>query len=123
MSKRTKTEPLYPLDEGSSVDWTLSGDWQRLVSLIIAIIYLVVWAAVFHHRSLSRLMAGAVIGIVALTFPLACIWFADEVAAYVSDRTVSAQFTSTSQGRFVRWGGWMLLLLPLFIVLLIEWYE
>jgi len=121
MSKRTKTEPRHPPDEGSNFDWSLSGDWQRLVSLIIAIIYLVVWAAVFHHRSLSRLMAGAVIGIVALAFPLACIWFADEVAEYVSDRTVSPQFTSPSQGRFVRWGGLMLLLLPIFIVLLIEW--
>ena len=65
-------------------------------------------------------MAGAVIGIVALAFPLACIWFADEVAEFVSDRTVSGQFTSPSQGRLVKWGGWMLLLLPILIVLFVE---
>ena len=119
MSKRAKTEPLRPLGEGSESNWSLSGDWQRIVSLIIAIGYLVVWVVVLRHRSLSRLMAGAVMGIVALAFPLACIWFADEVAEYVSDRTVLPQFTSPSQGRFVRWGGWMLLLLPPFLVLLV----
>jgi uncharacterized membrane protein YoaT (DUF817 family) len=119
MSKRSKTELLRPLDEGSKSDWSLSGDWQRIVSLIIAIGYLVVWTVVLRHRSLSRLMAGAIIGIVALAFPLACIWFAEEVAEYVSDRTVFHQFTSPSQGRFVRWGGWMLLLLPAFLVLVV----
>jgi len=119
MSKRAKTEPLRPLGEGSESDWSLSEDWQRIVSLIVAIGYVVVWAVVLSHRSFSRLMAGAMMGIVALAFPLACIWFADEVAEYVSDRTVFPQFTSSSQGRFVRWGGWMLLLLPAFLVLLV----
>jgi hypothetical protein len=118
MNKRTKTESLSPLGEGSESDWSLYGDWQRIVSLIIAIVYLVVWAVVLPHRSLSRLIGGAVICTAALAFPLAFIWFADEIAEYVSDRTASPRFTSPTQGRFVRWGGWMLLLLPPFLVLL-----
>jgi hypothetical protein len=64
-------------------------------------------------------MAGALISVLSLAFPLACIWFGDDLGEYYRDGTLIPEITSPSPGRFVRWGGWMLLLLPAFIVLLV----
>jgi len=64
-------------------------------------------------------MAGAFISILSLAFPLACIWFGDDIGEYYGDGTLFPRITGPSSRRFVRWGGWMLLLLPAFIVLLV----
>ena len=107
------------LDDGSESDWSLAGDWQRVVSLVIAIAYVVAWPMLFRPNSLSHLMAGALISILYLALPLACIWFGDDIGEYYRDGTLYPEITGPSPGRFVRWGGWMLLLLPVFIVLLV----
>jgi uncharacterized membrane protein YoaT (DUF817 family) len=115
MSKGKSTS----LDDNSESDWRLSGEWQRIVSLVIAIAYVVVWPVLFRPKSLSHLMAGALISILSLAFPLACIWFGDDIGEYYGDGTLFPRITGPSSGSLVRWGGWMLLLLPVFIVLLV----
>ncbi len=37
-----------------------------------------------------------------LAFPLACIWFGDDMGEYYSDGRFSPRITGPSQGRFVR---------------------
>jgi hypothetical protein len=68
---------------------------------------------------LSHLMAGSLIRILSLAVPLACIWFGDDLGEHYRDGTRFPEITGPSPGRFVRWGGWMLLLLPVFIVFLV----
>jgi uncharacterized membrane protein YoaT (DUF817 family) len=118
ISKRDKVEQSGALSGNSESDWSLTGDWQRIVSVLIAIAYLVMWPIVFPPKSFSHLMAELLIGILSLAFPLACIWFGDDMSQYYRDGTLYPEITGHSPGRLVRWGGWMLLLLPLFIVLL-----
>lgn len=107
------------LDDDSESDWSLSGDWQRVVSLMIAIGYVVVWPILLPPKSLSHLMAGALISILSLAAPLACIWFGDDIGEYYRDGTLFPEITGPSPGRFIRWGGRMLLLLPVVIVCLV----
>lgn len=107
------------LNDDSHSDWSLSGDWQRIVSVVIAIAYVALWPILFRPKSLSHLMAGALISILSLAAPLAFIWFGDDIGDHYRGGTLFPEITGPSPGRFVRWGGWMLLLLPVFIVLLI----
>jgi hypothetical protein len=65
-------------------------------------------------------MADLIIRILSLALPLACIWFADDLAEYYQDGNLFPRITTASPGRLVRWGGWILLLLPLLIFLLVE---
>jgi hypothetical protein len=107
------------VEDDSESYWSLSGNWQRIVSLVIAIAYLVGWPILFRPKSLSYLMAGALIWFLWLIPPLALIWFGDDIGEYCKDGTLFPEITRSSSGRFVRWGGWMLLLLPVFILLLV----
>jgi hypothetical protein len=65
-------------------------------------------------------MADLMIRILALAFPLACIWFADDLADYYRDGKLVPEITSASSGRLVRLGGWVLLLLPVLMFLLVR---
>src|ERR1051326_5115627 len=62
-------------------DWFQSVVWSRTVSLLIAIVYLVV--ACLSARSAANVFLSILIVGGALLFPLACIWFADELGEYV----------------------------------------
>ncbi len=106
------------LNHDSESDLSLSGDWQRISSLLIAIAYLLVSPFLFPAKSWSHLMADIMIRILGLAFPLACIWFADDLADYYRDGTIFPEITTPSAGRFVRFGGWILLLLPVLLFLL-----
>ena len=64
-------------------------------------------------------MAGALISIFSLIPPLAFIWFGDDIGEYYRDGTLFPEITGPTLGKFVRWGGWTLLLLPVFILLLV----
>jgi hypothetical protein len=108
------------LNNDSESDWSLFADWQRLASLLVAIAYLLVSPFVFPADSWSHLMADIIIRILSLTFPLACIWFADDLAAYYRDGNLFPEITTPSSGRLVRLGGWILLLLPLLLFLLVR---
>jgi hypothetical protein len=49
---------------------------------------------------------------IGLLLPLACIWFGDEMGARTSYR-----ITSPTPGFLVRWGGWVVLLMPVVVML------
>jgi hypothetical protein len=108
------------LNHDSESDWSLSEDWQRIASLFIAIAYLLVSPILFPAQSWSHLMADIIIRILCLAFPLACIWFADDLAEYYRDGTLFPEITTPSPGRFVRVGGWILLVLPVLLFLLVR---
>ena len=108
------------MNSDSESDWSLSGDWQRIVSLLIAVAYLLVSPILFPANTWSHLMADIIMRILSLAFPLACIWFADDLAEYYRDGTLFPEITTPSSGKFVRFGGWVLLLLPVLIFLLIR---
>ena len=70
------------MNRDSESDWSLFGDWQRVASLVIAIAYLLVSPILFPVNSWSHLMADIIVRILSLAFPLACIWFGDDLAEY-----------------------------------------
>jgi hypothetical protein len=111
------------LNRDSESDWSLFGDWQRVASLVIAIAYLLVSPILFPANSWSHLMADIIVRILSLAFPLACIWFGDDLAEYYQDGTFLPRITTASPGRFVRLGGWILLLLPVLLFLLVRLLE
>jgi len=102
---------------------SLFSDWQRVASLVIAIAYLLVSPCLFPATSWSHLMTDIIVRILSLAFPLACIWFADDLAEYYQDGTLFPRITTPSPGRFVKWGGWILLLLPVLLFLLMQSLE
>jgi hypothetical protein len=108
------------LDSDSESAWSLSEDWQRIASLIVAAAYLLVSPILFPANSWSHFIADIIMRIFSLAFPLACIWFADDLAEYYQDGNLFPRITTSSSGRFVRLGGWILLLLPVLIFLLIR---
>ena len=108
------------LNRDSESDWGLSWDWQRVASLVIAIAYLLVSPILFPADSWSHLMADIIMRILSLAFPLACIWFADDLAEYYRDGTLLPRITTSSPGRFLRVGGWILLLLPVLLFMLVR---
>ena len=82
---------------------------ERTLSLIIASVYLLLTA--FSENSLNEVLPGLLIVGGALLFPLACIWFPDELGEYVG-RLPGPAISHTSPAWTVRVGGWVLLLLP-----------
>ena len=49
-----------------------------------------------------------------LTLPIACIWFGDELGSFVGVMRGQA-ITTETPGCLVRFGGWLILLLPLVV--------
>jgi hypothetical protein len=84
-------------------------DWNRTLSGLIALIYLI-WAF---------FAGGPETGLKVLAFlilPLACIWFADAMGKYTGRLPISAGgINQQTPGCLVCIGGWLLLLLPLFV--------
>ena len=68
-------------------------------------------------------MADIIVRILSLAFPLACIWFAEDLAEYYRDGNLFPRITTSTSGRFVRLGGWILLLLPVLLFLLMRLLE
>lgn len=104
----------------SESDWSLFADWQRIASLLVALAYLFISPVLFPASSWSHFWADMIMRILSLAFPLACIWFADDLAEYYRDGTLIPEITSASSGRFVRLGGWVLLMLPVLIYLMVR---
>ena len=111
-----------PLADDAEAGLSFFSDWQRVASLVIAIAYLLVAPFLFPANSWSHLMTDIIVRILSLAFPLACIWFADDMAEF-QDGTLFPRITTASPGRFVRLGGWLLLLLPVFLFLLVRLLE
>jgi hypothetical protein len=108
------------LDNDSESDWSLTADWQRIASLLVALAYLLVAPILFPARTWSHWMADLIMRLLSLAFPLACIWFSDDLGEYYRDGTMFPEITTPSPGRFVRIGGWVLLLLPVWTYLLVN---
>lgn len=119
MISESDKEELPPIDDPHS-DWSISGNWQRIGSLLIAFAWLLVSPILFPADSWSHLVADILMRILALAFPLACIWFAEDLAEYYQDGNLFPEITTPSSGSLVRLGGWVLLLLPVLLFLLIQ---
>jgi hypothetical protein len=82
-------------------------DWNRLLSGLLAAIYIITAFA----------EAGAEAGLKVVGFvilPLACIWFGDEMGDYIG-QSGSGYITQKSPGFLVCILGWLLLLFPIVI--------
>ena len=94
-------------------------DWfpnmSRALSLAVASIYvgLTIYSAPHGMLTGGLLKVGG-----GLLFPLACIWFGDEMGDYVGTLP-GPGINRTSPGWMVKLGGWVLLLLPAIIGLFI----
>ena len=119
-SESDKGGPILPLSDDSQSDWGLFGDWERIASLVVAAGYLFVSPILFPADSWSHLVADILMRILSLAFPLACIWFADDLGEYYRDGSLAPEITTSSPATFVRFGGWVLLLLPVLLFLLIR---
>ena len=118
MTESDKNEATETSIASSDSDWGLSGDWERIASLLVAAAYLLVSPLLFPADSWSHLVADIFIRILALVFPLACIWFPDDLGEHFREGTLSPELTTSSSVTFVRFGGWILLLLPILLFLL-----
>lgn len=85
--------------------WTPS----RVLSLLLAAAYVV--GAWYFGRA-----EGAVKTALFVVLPLACIWFSDVLGDYTGYGLSRPAITRTSPGVFVYYLGWVVLLLPLFVV-------
>src|SRR5688572_32799013 len=108
LSDSDKGEPTeIPIDDVQS-NWSLSGEWERIASLVVALVYLLVSPLLFPADSWSHLVADILMRILSLAFPLACIWFAEDLAGYYRDGNLFPEITTPSSGTLVRIGGWVL---------------
>jgi len=82
-------------------------NWNRILSGVLALAY--VAGAYFAGD-----VAAALKVIVGLALPVACIWFGDELGSYVGVMRGQA-ITTKTPGCLVRFGGWLILLLPLVV--------
>ena len=121
MSEHEERDERNTFKDMSVLGWRISWDLHRIVSLIVAIIYLVIGVWVFPPKSLTDLLATILLTSIGLTFPLACIWFGDEMGEYTG--SFFHPITKVSPGIFVRLGGWILLLLPVLTGLIIGWID
>src|SRR5256885_3964570 len=92
--------------------WLLNMNWQRPLSLTIALVYLVVSLLVYPPKSVGDGVGVLSKRILGVLFPLACIWFGDEMGDYTGRLS---SVTKPSPGWMVRLGGWCLLLLQVIV--------
>lgn len=117
---KPETVKEIKLADDSQSDWSLSGNWERIASLLVALSYLVVSPFLYPADSWSHFVADTIMRILALAFPLACIWFGDDLAEYFQDGHLFPEITTRTSGVLVKFAGWILLLLPVLMYLLIN---
>jgi len=85
---------------------------KRLISGIIAILYLI-----------AAYLGGGGKGLLTMTaflvLPMACIWCSDEMGDFTGN-TGSGLITSTTPGSLIAFGGWLLMLLPVIVGLIVR---
>lgn len=82
-------------------------NWHRALSALVAATYVILaWE--------SRGGPAAFVYFTKLLIPLACIWFPEELGQY----TGTARMSQQSPARLVRFVGWALLLMPVWLYLL-----
>ena len=92
-------------------DWIKWQGPSRILSLLIAIAYLVIVFFLKQPKSAVDVLEVLLTIAAGLFVPLGCIWFGDELGDYVGTFPGPA-FTTRSPGWLVKIGGWVLLLLP-----------
>ena len=85
---------------------------NRLLSLVVAVGYLV---AAFYGGGWELVWRVGIF----LILPLACIWFGDEMGSYTGVGMGRGAITSTTPGWLVTAGGWLLLLVPVILALVL----
>lgn len=81
---------------------------SRIASGLLALVYLAL-AVIFGGLEATLKCA------LFLLLPLACIWYADEMGSFTG--TMRGQHIgSETPGCFVALGGWLILLLPVFLI-------
>jgi hypothetical protein len=91
------------------LEWLLDLSFQRRLSSVIAAIYVITCLLVYQPKSFRQGIGILLIKSLTILFPLACIWFGDEMDDYL--------ITKTSPAGWVRLGGWCLLFLRLIITI------
>jgi len=79
-------------------------NWNRLLSLIIAVTYLVIAYVYGGGELLFRTF-------IYLALPMTAIWYGEELGSYMGTMRLH-QVTAQTPGIIVVIGGWILLLLP-----------
>jgi len=79
----------------------------RIISLLLSIIYLVISYSLAGGEYSLRLLLY-------LLLPLACIWFSKEMGSYTGSLNIPV-ISESSPGPVLKFMGWILLLLPLFL--------
>ena len=82
-------------------------DWNRTLSGTLALAY--VGGAYFAGDAATAMKVAA-----GLVLPMACIWFGDDLGTYVGVMRGQA-ITTKTPGCLVRFGGWLIMLLPLVV--------
>ena len=90
----------------------------RRVSLLIVLAYAscIVVAGLASTRPAREVVITLLLTVPYFVFPLACIWFGDEMGEYVGTFPGPA-INRRTPGWMVKLGGWFLLLLPAIILL------
>jgi hypothetical protein len=87
------------------------------LSLVVAAAYLITSLIVYHPLSLRDGIGLFLLKFLTILFPVACIWFGDDLDDYVSGFPI---ITKPAPAGWVRVGGWCLLALRLLIVFVFE---
>ena len=106
MESRVEDTYLYRLRDSPKFSWILDIRWQRRLSLAITITFIVVSLLAFQPKSLREGLASILLKFLSVLFPLACIWFGDELGDYL-------RITNAGPSWMVRLGGWLLLFMRL----------
>ena len=91
----------------------MSLSFQRALSLVVVAAYLITSLIVYHPSSLRGGIGLFLIKLLTILFPVACIWFGDDLDDYLSGFPA---MTKASPAGWVRIGGWCLLALRLLIL-------
>ena len=86
-------------------------DYNRIISLLIALIYIIVAFIAGSGQSVFYIA-------VFLVFVLALIWFSDEMGSYIGFVGRGPPITKETPGCIVRFMGWLFLLLPAVVYLI-----
>lgn len=86
-------------------------DWNKILSLLIALVYLVI-ASIWGESGDWLLLSGY------LVLPLGCILFSKEVGGFVGISAKGVSVSRPTPGIFILIAGWVLLLMPVFVSLI-----
>lgn len=96
----------------------MSLSFQRASSVVIAVVYLVTSLIIYQPLSLRDGIGLFLIKFLTVLFPVACIWFGDDLNDYMNG---FGPIDKPSPAGWVRIGGWCLLALRLLIVFIFEY--